>query len=404
MAGPQPCAVHHIKYKESVDMRFVRAFLAACVVVLAVAPMALAQSLQMTSDFPSVVADPGAKVSFPVKVTTDVSERVDLTITSQPEGWTTTLRGGGSTIAAVTTKSNPDVAGEFSAAFNAEVNVPEDVTPQSNEVKIQGRSASGTTTELTLTVTTQAQEPGSVSLTSDAPNLRGATTSNFRFNLTLSNDTNSQQSFTLDTDAPAGWTVDAKPVGEDLAATAVVDAGATAQVQVTAKAPADAPAGVNQIIVRATSGALVAETPLTIEITGSYAMALDTSDARLNARVSAGNPTVLNLVIDNNGTAPLTEVTLASTPPGNWTVTFSPEIQDIAPLTTGTATATITPPGDALAGDYVITIRATSANVSDSIDIRTTVETSPLGYFIGIAVLVAVAVGLFFVFQRYGRR
>lgn len=385
-------------------MRFVRAFLAACVVVMAVAPMALAQGLQMTSDFPSVVADPGAKVSFPVKVTTDASERVDLTITSQPDGWTTTLRGGGSTIAAVTTKSNPDVAGEFSAAFNAEVNVPEDVTPQSNEVKIQGRSASGTTTELTLTVTTQAQEPGSVSLTSDAPNLRGATSSNFRFTLTLSNDTNSQQSFTLDTDAPAGWTVDAKPVGDDLAATAVVDAGSTAQVQVTAKAPADAPAGVNQILVRATSGALVAEAPLTIEITGSYAMALDTSDARLNARVSAGNPTVLTLVIDNNGTAPLTEVTLASTPPGNWTVTFSPEIQDIAPLTTGTATATITPPSDALAGDYVITIRATSANASDSIDIRTTVETSPIGYFIGIAVLVAVAVGLFFVFQRYGRR
>jgi len=37
-------------------------------------------------------------------------------------------------------------------------------------------------------------------------------------------------------------------------------------------------------------------------------------------------------------------------------------------------------------------------------DIRTTVETSPIGYIIGIAILVLVAVGLFFVFQRYGRR
>jgi uncharacterized membrane protein len=57
-----------------------------------------------------------------------------------------------------------------------------------------------------------------------------------------------------------------------------------------------------------------------------------------------------------------------------------------------------------LAGDYVITIRASSDNANDSIDIRTTVETSPIGYLIGIAVLVAVAIGLFFVFQRYGRR
>ena len=46
-----------------------------------------------------------------------------------------------------------------------------------------------------------------------------------------------------------------------------------------------------------------------MEITGSYSMALDTSDGRLNARVSSGNPTILNLVIDNTGTAPLTAST-----------------------------------------------------------------------------------------------
>jgi uncharacterized membrane protein len=386
-------------------MRFVRAFMAACVVALAIAPGALAQgSLEMTTDYPSVVADPSAKVTFPVKVITDTPQTVELSVTSQPDGWSTILRGGGSTIAAVTTKANPDVAGEISATFNAEVTVPATVTPATNQVVIEGRAGALASTQLTLSIVTQEQEAGSVTLTTDAPALRGATTANFRFNLTLTNDTNSQQTFNLETDQPAGWTVEAKPVGEDLAATAVVDAGADAQIQVTAKAPADAPAEQYPIAVRAVSDTVSAEAQLSVEITGSYAMTLDTSDSRLNARVSAGGSTVVNLVIANNGTAPIIGLTLASTPPGNWTVTFSPETMDIQAQTTGTAQATITAPPDALAGDYVITIRATSDNVSDSIEIRTTVETSPVGYLIGIAVLVAVAIGLFFVFQRYGRR
>jgi uncharacterized membrane protein len=391
--------------KESADMRFVRAFMAACVIVLAVAPAAFAQaSLEMTTDYPSVVADPSAKVTFPVKVITDTPQTVQLTVANQPDGWSTVLRGGGSTIAAVTTKANPDVAGEISATFNAEVTVPATVAPATNEVVIEGSSGALTTTQLSLNIVTQEQQPGSVTLATDAPALRGATTANFSFSLTLTNDTNSQQTFNLETDQPAGWTVEAKPVGADLAATAVVDAGANATISVSAKAPPDAPADTYPIAVRAVADTVSAEAQLSVEITGSYAMQLDTSDSRLNARVSAGGSTVVNLVINNNGTAPITGLTLASTPPGTWTVTFDPETQDIQPQTQATAQATITAPPDALAGDYVITIRATSANANDSIDIRTTVETSPIGYLIGIAVLVAVAIGLFFVFQRYGRR
>jgi len=390
-------------------MRFVRAFLAACVVAAVVAPAALAQGpLEMTTDYPSVVADAGAKVTFAVKVVTTASEQVNLSVTAQPDGWTTTLRGGGSTIAALTTKTNPDVAGEISGTFNVEVDVPDGVTPGSNEVVVHGQTTSGASSDLHLAIVTQEQSTGAVTLTSDFPSLEGATTATFRFNLTLTNNTNQQETFGLEADAPAGWTVTATPAGETQAASAVVDAGADQQIQVTAKPPVDAPAGDNQIVVHAVGSAASADAQLSVTITGSYAMTLDTSDQRLNARTSAGGSTTLNLVINNNGTAPLTGVTLTSTPPSKWTVTFDPTSQDIAANQQGTATATITAPSDALAGDYVITIRAagsdTSSSATDSIEIRTTVETSPLGYLIGIAVLVIVAVALFFVFQRYGRR
>ncbi len=387
-------------------MRLVRAFMAAALVVMAIAPTAvLAQGLTMTTAFPAVVADPGATVRFPVTVTTDTPERVDLTVVTQPEGWDISLRGAGSTVSAVSTAANPEVAGQISGEFTAEVTVPEDVAAGTNEVVIEGRSQSGQTEQLTLDITTEELQPGSVAMAADFPSLRGSTTSTFRFNLTLTNSTNTQLTFGLETEAPSGWTVDAKPTGETQAATVVVDAGADAQVQATVQAPAAAEAGTYDIVVRAVSGAIVAETPLTVEITGSFSMTLDKTDGRLNARVSSGAPTVLNLVLENTGTAPLTGVNLTATPPTGWTVTFdSDTIEQIAPGQQATAQASITPTAEALAGDYIITFRASSDDANDSIEVRTTVETSPLGYVIGIGVLIAVAIGLFFVFQRYGRR
>jgi uncharacterized membrane protein len=111
--------------------------------------------------------------------------------------------------------------------------------------------------------------------------------------------------------------------------------------------------------------------------------------------------------VQNTGTAPLTNVAMTATPPRTWEVTFDQEtIPVIEAGASVQVVATITPTSNAVAGDYVLTISAdaTEAGASDDIDVRTTVETSPVGYLIGIAILILVAVGLFFVFQRYGRR
>jgi uncharacterized membrane protein len=398
-------------------MRLLRSLLSAFLLGIGALPAALlpvaAQSdLSMTTSFPSVVADPGADVTFIVNVRTGVSSRVDLSVVSQPEGWSTRLRGGGSTIAAVTTTPTADDPSIYTAQFNVEVTVPTNVQPGSNQVVIEGRSATGingpATEQMTLDIVTEAQEAGSVALEADFPSLRGSTDATFNFNLTLRNDTNTQQTFGLETDAPAGWDVTAQPTGEDQAATAVVDAGDTTTVRVTAEAPANEVAGTYAIAVRAVSESATAQAALSVEITGNYSMALDTVDSRLNARVTAGSPTVLNLVLQNTGSAPLTNVTFDPTPPRGWTVTFEPQTiaQVPASNTPVNVTATITSANDALAGDYLLTISAKAAesNTSDSIEVRTTVETSPIGYIIGIAILVLVAIGLFVVFQRYGRR
>jgi uncharacterized repeat protein (TIGR01451 family) len=398
-------------------MRVLRASAAALLLGLMLAPAALAQGpLEMTTAYPAVTADPGSTARFPITVTTDAPTRVDLSVTSQPDGWTVRLRGAGSTISAVNTNPVPIASGsttnQITGTFTAEVTVPAVVTAGHNQIVIQGRTSAGVTSSLTLDLTTEEQSAGAVALTTDFPNLRGSTTTNFRYNLTLKNDTNQQLTFGLETDGPAGWNIDAKPQGETQATTTTVDAGGSAPIQVTVDPPADATAGTYQIAVRAQGGPAPVEADLTVEITGSYALTLDTSDQRLNATATAGSASTLNVVITNTGSAPLTNVKMTSTPPRGWKITFDKETIAQIPAGSGadaqaTVAVTIEPPGNAVAGDYQLTIRATSTDevsATDSIEVRTTVDTSPIGLLIGIGILVVVAAGLFFVFQRYGRR
>jgi uncharacterized membrane protein len=108
----------------------------------------------------------------------------------------------------------------------------------------------------------------------------------------------------------------------------------------------------------------------------------------------------------NDGTADLANVTIDAQTPRDWTVTYDPA-DTLATLAAGesaTVTASIVPSNDAIAGDYVVTFSATGGDVSDEIEIRVTIETSPLWGFVGIALIVAVLAGLWWVFRTYGRR
>jgi len=169
-------------------------------------------------------------------------------------------------------------------------------------------------------------------------------------------------------------------------------------------------AGTYDIKILAQGGPEPVELDLTVEITGSYSLSLNTSDQRLNASATAGGKSTIDLVVTNTGSAPLANVRLVATPPRNWEITFDQEtIPQIEPGVDNavTVTATIEPPSNAVAGDYQLTIRATSgedSTATDTVELRTTVDTSPIGLVIGIGILIVVAAGLFYVFQRYGRR
>jgi uncharacterized membrane protein len=143
-----------------------------------------------------------------------------------------------------------------------------------------------------------------------------------------------------------------------------------------------------------------------VEITGSFSMTITTPDERLRVSGAAGSEIRQTLVVTNTGTAPLENVSLRQTAaPSGWQVTFDPATP--ITVTTGqpaTVVAIIRPSGDALAGDYQVGIEAANESATATQNFRVTVETSLLWGIIGIALIVVVLAGLWFVFQRYGRR
>jgi uncharacterized repeat protein (TIGR01451 family) len=384
--------------------RALRVALAAGLLAALLAPSsaALAQGgLEISTPYPGVSLQPGASASFQIDLTTTTARQVDLAVSGAPSGWTAALHGGGFTVSSVWVPTDKTKAPEV----KLDVKVPDGAPDGTTHLTVTATSG-GLSARLAVTVTVAAQAGGSVKVTSDFPNLKGRSDQTFTFNLQLANDTPQQLTFTLSTTGPDGWTVDAKPASQAQAASFTVDAGATSAVTVTVTPATDAPSAAYDIDVQAVSGSFTADQKLSVEITGNVTLALAPPQGQpLSTSASAGGEKQFTLVVSNTGTSPAENITMSSTPPSGWTVTFDqPTIAELQPSATQNVIATIKPAAEAIAGDYVVSFQAATAESTKSADVRVTVETSVIWGIVGLAIIVIVIGGLLYVFQRYGRR
>jgi uncharacterized membrane protein len=281
--------------------------------------------------------------------------------------------------------------------------VPADATGNTRFVVVA--SDAETRVELPIDVRVQAEATGEVSLATDFPSLRGSSSTTFTFNLTVRNDKAEDLTYTGTGQGPVGWNVEVQPTGQSQAVSATVTAGAEAGLTVTVDAPDGTPAGTYPIQVVATVGTDQLEQALEVEITGSYSLDLSTPTQVLSARGPSGSVTEQTFTVTNTGTAPVTGVELTASPPDDWQVEFEPAtIESIAPDQAINVTARITPSGNAIAGDYELTVRANGEEADADTEVRFTVETSILGAVIGGLLIAGAIGGLFWVFRRYGRR
>lgn len=374
--------------------------MAAAILASVVPAVAADDGLEVTTPFPAVAVAPGSKVSFDLTVTSTSTAIVELAVSGVPTGWTASLRGGGNVVDAVS------VTDETPGTVRLDVDVPPDASAGTSTLRVTA-TGGGARDILPISVRVDAEAAGDISLTTSTPVLTGASDATFSFDLQFQNDTPQDVTLSVAAAGPVGWDVVASLTGETQAASTVVEAGANQNVTVTVNAASDAAAGQYPLSVTATAGERTVTTDLGIEITGSYSMTLSTPGDLLSASGSAGAATTQTFTITNTGTAPITEVRLDATPPSGWEVTFDPEsLLTVAPNESGTITATITPSGEAVAGDYVVSFTANAAEggATDTAQIRFTVETSPLWALIGLGIIGLILAGLFYVFRTYGRR
>lgn len=390
-------------------MKVKRLFHVLTVGLLTTATLALPASAQETttpppttlsigSPFVGVAVKPGDSATFKLTVGAVPDDRVEFTIDGIPEGWEAELRGGGFVVDEVQVDSTGFVT------LDLQIDVPVETEEGSYEMSVSGTGSSGAD-RLDLSIRVAATVGGDVSMTTDFPNLQGPADSTYSFDVTIANDTPQDIQFGLSANGPEGWGTEIKPSGEAQASTVTVAAGGTAQVTVDVDPPDTAAAGDYTITAQAEGGGVPAAVDLGVRITGSFAIDIATANEALNVTVRGEQPTDLPLVVSNIGTAPLVGINMVATPPQGWDVTFDrPIIDQLEPGQALQVVATITPSGDAINGDYVITFSSAVAETSDSIDVRSTVETSAIWGLVGVGVIVIALVGLSMVFRRYGRR
>lgn len=312
-------------------------------------PVYAAGGLELTTDYPGMSVKPGDNLSIPISInnTSGSGMDADVSIASLPEGWEGYLQGGSYQVNRVYVRP-----GEEGASMTLHLTVPEDLEEGTYTAAIQTSSAGG---------------------------------------------------------APAGWGVSFTPSAESTKIAGIdVESGQSKGITVSVIPPEGIAAGTYDISCSAVSADETLKTDLQVVITGTYGLTLTTPDGRLSFDAYSNKASDVTLHVTNTGNVDLENVAINSSAPSGWTVTYSNlEENVISSIPAGTTTeviAHVEPGSDAITGDYITSFTASSDSVSGSADFRVSVKTRTLWGVVAVAIILATAGGLGYVFRKYGRR
>ena len=350
------------------------------------------KGLFLLTDYPAMTLRPGSTSSINLKLQNYglPPERVDLSVSGTPAGWTATLIGGGQPIAAALPATNSSVSLEL------RLEVPKDAPTGTTTLNLEAKGPTVSAT-LPIAVKLATEVPAKLTLTPQLPELRGTSKSNFEFELSIKNDSGKKLTVSLSAQAPQNFdaTYTERYGSQELNALPL-DPGQSKDVKLKVRPPNTVAAGKYKVIAKVSAEDASATSELVLDITGQPKIDITGREGLLSARASAGVETSIPVVLTNTGTAAADQVELSGSAPTGWKINFEPkQVDRIAPNESKEVQALITPTAKAIAGDYVTSVRASARGESASQTFRVAVVTSTLwGIFgvgiIGIALLVLV--------------
>ena len=359
------------------------------------------KGLYLLTDYPAVTVQPGTTSTLNLKLRDyDVApERLSLSVTGVPQGWTATLLGGGQPIAAAMPATDDSVS------LDLRLDVPKNAQIGTHTLTV---SADGGNAHITLpvAVTLAKDLPAKLALQSQLPELRGAARSTFEYTLTVKNDSGKKLLVSLAADAPRNFdTSFTEAYGSQQLTAIPVDAGKTKDVKLKVSPPDTVDAGHYPVTVRIAAEDARASAKVALDITGQPKLTLAGREGLLSARATAGKEASVPVTVTNTGTAPADNIELSGTAPNGWKVVFVPKTIDrIAPNEHKEVQALITPPNKAIAGDYAAALTASARGETGTANFRVTVTTSTVWGIAGIGIIGAALLIMVGAVSRFGRR
>jgi len=359
------------------------------------------KGLYLMSDYPAVTLRPGETSTINLKLQNYAlpPERLSLSVSGVPSGWTATLMGGGQPVAAAMPATNSSVSLEL------RLDVPKNAAVGTQTLTVVATGGS-TNAQLPVAVTLAKDLPAKLTLTPQLPELRGNSKSPFEYQLAIKNDSGKKLMVSLSAQAPQNFdTSFTEGYGTQELNAVPIDAGQSKNVKLKVTPPNTAAAGSYKVEARIGAEDASATADLTMDINGQPRLDISGREGLVSTRASAGKETTVPVVITNTGTAPADEVELSGSAPSGWKVTFDPKTVDrIAPNANKEVQALITPTEKAIAGDYVTTIRASTRGESASTTFRVTVTTSTMWGIAGVGIIGIALLVMVGAVARFGRR
>lgn len=384
----------------------VATFFATCALLLTIPGTTVAnesslRDVYLTTDYPALSVEAGETASIGVNLSNHnlAPERFSLRVNGVPDGWKATLLGNGQPVRAAMPGHDD------SLNLQLRLEVPQDTDPGPHQLEIVAESP-GRQLRLPIDIELADSLPPQLTIETDLPQLTGSVRTSFDYQLEIQNDSGEDMLVSLAAEAPQYFDVSfTEGYGSQQISAVPIKAGESKNVKLNVRPPSLAEPGRHEISVNVSAGGASASTTLGLELTGQPELSLAGRDGLLSASAEAGKTSTVPLLLQNTGTVVATDISLSGNGPSGWNIEFEPaNVPRIEPGETQTVQASITPSGQSLAGDYMVSVSARSQGQSADSDLRISVTTSTLWGLAGLAVIAVALLVLIGAIARYGRR
>ena len=364
----------------------------------------LKQEVTFSSAYPYVSSESGLSITYPITIsnTGESDEWLNLS-TIAPDGWEVSY--------ATADTSGIELNSVYLAAGSS-MSILFEATPPKNAPLGEysftlGIHSLDYSINQSMSLKDRLIAPkGEVSVLSTFTEVTTEAGKTLNYPITIKNQRSTDTTFLLSVlSEPQNWKTAFKS-GDTEVSKVLITSGQSMDLVVEVTPPSTVDLGnyTATISVSSDDGMVFQQLDLKAQIVGSFG--LDVSPSALNNAVTSGETATFTVKVTNTGYSTITTLMLQGSAPADWDVTFSPtQVTSLAPKESVTFTVQCKTPTDAVAGDYLVSLTASSDQIASSaVQLRVTVNAPTSWIIVGVIVAIVAVIGTVLMFRKFGRR